>query len=351
MEGMVQQLRKAVGRRLALAALAAILCGPAVAADPKPKAITMAYQPLVAVPQGAMKQRRWFEDAAGVPVEWKNFSSGADVNTAFAAGAVDIGLVGLPVFVSGLAQGIPYRLISIFDIPGTSDGLAVRPGTSVKAVADLKGKRIGVPFGSGADYMLQGVLKENGLSPDDVNLVNLQPQPIAAAWETGQIDAALIWAPILTKLVASGGTLLVNDGEMAKKGYFAGDVAIVSNSFAEQHPDLVKTWIEQNQRAVDWVNANGPGAYAAMMKEYELTEAELKEAALAPAATFPDRQEQLSEHWMGGGGKAGLIDSCERIGQFLQSNRLIEKAPSREQLAAGIDARFLQQAAVPSAPR
>ena len=339
---------RAIGRRVVMLMVAAGLAASARAASP-PQSVTIAYQPLVAVPEGAMKQAGWFTQAAGVPVAWKNFSSGADVNTAFAAGAVDFGLVGLPVFVSGLAQGIPYRLITIFDIPGTADGLVVRPG--IKTMADLKGKRIGVPFGSGADYMLQGVLKENGLSPDDVTLVNLQPQPIVAAWTTGQIDAAQIWAPILSKLTATGGTLLTDDGEMAKKGYFAGDVAVVSNAFAEQHPDVVQHWVEQNLRAVAWVNANGPGAYAAMMKEYELTPAELKEGALPPATRFPDRAEQLSPHWMGNGDQAGLIDSCERIGQFLQASSLIEKAPTRAQLAAGIDARFLQQASVAAAPK
>ena len=338
-----------VRRWLATTILAIGFAAPGRAAPPQ--RVVIAYQPLVAVPEGAMKQQKWFDDAAGVPVEWKNFSSGADVNTAFAAGAVDFGLVGLPVFVSGLAQGIPYRLITIFDIPGTADALAAQQGSGVKTVADLKGKRIGVPFGSGADYMLQGVLKENGLSADDVTLVNLQPQPIVAAWSTGQIAAAQIWAPILTKLMSSGGTMLTDDGEMAKKGYFAGDVAVVSNRFAEQHPDLVQRWVEQNLRAVDWVNANGPGAYAAMMKEYELTASELKDGALPPATRFPDRGEQLSDHWMGGGSQAGLIDSSERIGTFLQASGLIEKAPTREQLAVGIDARFLQQANVPPAPK
>lgn len=346
----LQQLASAM-RWLAAAALAIGFAMPGRAAPPPPQNVVIAYQPLVAVPEGAMKQQKWFDEAVGVPVEWKNFSSGADVNTAFAAGAVDFGLVGLPVFVSGLAQGIPYRLITIFDIPGTADALAARQGSGIKTVADLKGKRIGVPFGSGADYMLQGVLKENGLSADDVTLVNLQPQPIVAAWSTGQIDAAQIWAPILTKLMSNGGTLLTDDGEMAKKGYFAGDVAVVSNRFAEQHPDLVQRWVEQNLRAVDWVNANGPGAYAAMMKEYELTAAELKDGALPPATRFPDRQEQLDNHWMGGGNQAGLIASSERIGKFLQASGLIEKAPTREQLAAGIDARFLRQANVPPAPK
>ncbi len=336
-------------RWLGAVLLAGGLAGPAQAAPPS--SVIIAYQPLVAIPEGAMKQERWLEAAAGVPVEWKNFSSGADVNTAFAAGAVDFGLVGLPVFVSGLAQGIPYRLITIFDIPGTADGLAVRQSSGVKTMADLKGKRIGVPFGSGADYMLQGVLKENGLSSDDVTLVNLQPQPIVAAWTTGQIDAAQIWAPILTKLLSSGGSLLTDDGAMAKKGYFAGDVAVVSNRFAEQHPDMVQHWVDQNLRAVAWVNSNGPGAYAAMMKEYELTAAELKDGALPPATSFPDRAEQLSNLWLGGGTQAGLIDSCERIGKFLQSSGLIGTAPTRQQLTAGIDASFLQHASVAAAPQ
>ena len=343
----VQQARMC----LAAAGIAALSAAHAAMAEPKPASITIAYQPLVAIPEGAMKQQHWFADAAGVPVEWKGFSSGADVNTAFAAGAVDIGLVGLPVFVSGLAQGIPYRLVTIFDIPGTDDGLAVRAGSGIKTFQDLKGKRIGVPFGSGADYMLQGVLKENGLSPDDVNLVNLQPQPIVAAWSTGQIDAAQIWAPILTKLTESDGTLLTDDAEMAKKGYFAGDVAVVSNEFAQQHPDLVRIWVEEDQRAVDWVNANGPGAYDAMKREYELSDAELKAGALPPAISFPSREEQLSEQWLGGGDKAGLVDSCVRIGQFLQAAKLIDAAPTRDQIVAGIDASFLRQATVPPAPK
>ena len=323
-----------------------VLAGAPAQAQQPVSGITIAYQPLVAIPEGAMKQKQWLESAAKVPVEWKNFSSGADVNTAFAAGAVDFGLMGLPVFVSGLAHGIPYRLIYLYDIPGTVDGLATRKGAGITTVQDLKGKRIGVPFGSGADYMLQGALKENGLKPDDVVAVNLQPQPIVAAWMTGQIDAAYIWAPIMTKLIEEGGTMLISDGDMAKKGYFAGDVAVVSNAFAEQHPDLVEAFVEQNLRAVKWVNANGPGAYDAMMKEYELTPAQLKNGALPPATVFPDKAEQLSATWLGNGAE-GMVESSFRIGQFLSANKLIEQAPTREQLAKGIDARFLEKAKQP----
>ena len=290
--------------------------------------------------------RRWLEDAAKVPGRWANFSSGADVNTAFAAGAVDIGLMGLPVFVSGLAQGIKYRLILLHDIPGTVDGLAVRNGAGVKTVQDLKGKRIGVPFGSGADYMLQGALKEHGLSPDAVTPVNLQPQPIVAAWTTGQIDAAYIWAPIVTKLLEADGTMLVSDGDMAKKGYFAGDVAVVADQFAERYPQLVQAFVEQNLRAAQWVNANGAGAHDAMMKEYELTPDQLAKGALPPATAFPGKAEQLSDTWMGGGA-GGMVDSCLRIGQFLSAAKLIAQAPTRDQLSKGIDPSFVANAKAP----
>ncbi len=317
----------------------------ALAADP----VTIAYQPLVAIPQGAMKQEKWFEKAAGVPVEWKNFSSGADVNTAFAAGAVDIGLVGLPAFVSGVAQGIPYKLIMLYDVPGSMSGLVVREGSGIKTVADLKGKRIGVPFGSGADYMLQGALKENGLTADDVSLVNLQPQPIVAAWTTGQIDAAYIWAPILTQLIEQNGSLILNDGEMADKGYFAGDVAVVSDKFAAEHPDLVQAWVEQNLRAVNWVNSDDQAALDAMMKEYELTADQLKQAALPPAAVFPGRDEQLTDLWFGNGAK-GIIGSSTRIGEFLKANKLITTAPTEAQLTERVDPGFLEKATTPKAP-
>lgn len=320
----------------------ALASGPALATD-----VRIAYQPLVAIPQGAMKQKGWFEEAAGANVEWKNFSSGGDVNTAFAAGAVDIGLVGLPAFVSGIAQGIPYKLIMLYDVPGEMSGLAVAKGTDAATVADLKGKRIGVPFGSGADYMLQAALKENGLSADDVTLVNLQPQPIVAAWSTGQIDAAYIWAPILTKLLDDGGKLVLSDGELAPKGYFAGDVALVSDSFAAEHPDLVQTWIEQNLRAVDWFNANGPGAHDAMMKEYELNADELAASALPPAATFPDLKQLLSAQWFGDGAKM-MTTASVRIGEFLAANKLIAHAPTAEELSKAIDGSFLEKATVPS---
>lgn len=331
-----------------LAGIALAACGlVAVVPAHAQERVRVAYQPLVTIPQGAMKHEGWFEEATGATVEWLNFSSGGDVNTAFAAGEVDIGLVGLPAYVSGVAQGIPYKLIMLYDVPGTMSGLAVQEGSGIQSMADLKGKRIGVTFGSGADYMLQGALAENGLSADDVTLVNLQPQPIVAAWATKQIDAAYIWAPILTELQAQGGTLIIDDGEMAKAGYFAGDVGLVSNKFAEEHPDLVQAWVDQNLRAVDWFNANGPGAYDAMMAEYELTPEQLEQVTLPPAVVYPTREDQLDAQWFGNGA-ASMVESSVRIGEFLKENKLISEAPTTEQLTAATDASFLEKSVVPT---
>jgi taurine transport system substrate-binding protein len=198
--------------------------------------------------------------------------------------------------------------------------------------------------------MLQGALAENDLSADDVTLVNLQPQPIVAAWATKQIDAAYIWAPILTELEAQGGKLIINDGEMAKMGYFAGDVGLVSNEFAEQHPEIVQAWVEQNLRAVDWFNANGPGAYDAMMAEYELKPEQFELVTLPPAVVYPTRKDQLADQWFGSGAKS-MVEASVRIGEFLKSNKLITQAPTAEQLTAATDASFLENAQVPAAPQ
>lgn len=337
-----------VRRYLGAAIIAGGLVGPApvLAQD----SVRIGYQPLVTIPQGAMKHEKWFEEATGAKVEWLNFSSGGDVNTAFAAGELDIALVGLPAYVSGVAQGIPYKLIMLYDVPGTMSGLVVQPDSGIASFEDLKGKRIGVPFGSGTDYMLQGALDAHGVADNEVTLVNLQPQPIVAAWATRQIDAAYIWAPILTELEAQGGTLLTDDGEMAKLGYFAGDIGLVSNRFAEEHPEIVQAWVEQNLRAVDWFNANGPGAYDAMMAEYELTPEQFKLVTLPPAVVYPTRDDQLDAQWFGDGAKA-MVESSVRIGEFLKANKLITEAPTLEQLTAATDASFLENAKVPAAPQ
>jgi len=61
---------------------------------------------------------------------------------------------------------------------------------------DLKGKRIGVFRGSNAEFFLGRFLLLNGLSLEDVNIVNLSPLAMAEALTGGRADAVMVWEPV-----------------------------------------------------------------------------------------------------------------------------------------------------------
>ncbi len=61
-----------------------------------------------------------------------------------------------------------------------------------------------MPFVSTTHYSLLAALKHEGVDPKSVEILNLRPPEIAAAWERGDIDAAYVWDPALGQIRTSG---------------------------------------------------------------------------------------------------------------------------------------------------
>ena len=73
-----------------------------------------------------------------------------------------------------------------------------------------------------------------------MQLVDLQPQAILAAWKRGDIDAAYTWLPTLDELRETG-THLITSRELAEDGKPTLDLGVVSTTSPE-HPEAVDTW-------------------------------------------------------------------------------------------------------------
>src|SRR6185503_12451802 len=129
---------------------------------------------------------------------------------------------------------IPYNVAFVLDFSGDNEALVIRDGAGVNSIADLRGKRIATPFASTAHYSLLAALAQNGLSPSDVQLIDLQPQAILAAWERGDIDAAYPWLPILDDLRKTGKDLITSR-QLAKDGKPTLDLAAVRTEFSDAH--------------------------------------------------------------------------------------------------------------------
>jgi taurine transport system substrate-binding protein len=100
------------------------------------------------------------------------------------------------------------------------------------------GKRVAVPFVSTTHYSLLAALKHWGVDAKKVNIVNLRPTEIAAAWQRGDIDAAYVWDPALGQIKA-GGKVLTSSAEVARWGAPTFDAWIVRKDFAQKNPGFV----------------------------------------------------------------------------------------------------------------
>lgn len=271
-----------------------------------------------------VKNSRWLEETLpDYNIKWTKFDSGADVNTAFIARELDFGALGSSPVARGLSEplNIPYQVAFVLDVAGDNEALVARDGSNIATVADLKGKRVGTPFASTAHYSLLAALNQNGLSPGDVALVDLQPQAILAAWERGDIDAAYTWLPTLDQLRATGKDLITSR-ELAEDGKPTLDLGVVSTEFAEAHPEVVDIWRQQEARALDLIKDDPDAAAKAISAEIGLTPEET--AGQIKQGVYLTPQEVASAEWLGSEGNPGNIAAnLESASQFLAEQKQI----------------------------
>jgi taurine transport system substrate-binding protein len=315
---------KAVFAALAVAATALTGCSvdqPGQEAG-KPT-IRIGYQTF---PSGDLivKNSRWLEEALpDYNIKWTKFDSGADVNTAFIAKELDFGALGSSPVARGLSAplNIPYKVAFVLDVAGDNEALVARNDSGIDTIGALKGKRVATPFASTAHYSLLAALSQNGLSPSDVQLVDLQPQAILAAWDRGDIDAAYTWLPTLDDLRKSGKDLITSR-QLAKDGKPTLDLGVVSDEFAAANPEVVDTWRQQQARALTLIHEDPAAAAKAVAAEIglspEATEGQIKQGV------FLTPEEVASTEWLGAEGQPGNIaNNLQNASQFLADQKQI----------------------------
>lgn len=296
--------------------------------DSSKETIRIGYQ---AFPSGDLivKNSKWLEEALpDYNIKWTKFDSGADVNTAFIAKELDFGALGSSPVARGLSAplNIPYKVAFVLDVAGDNEALVARNGTGIDTIAQLKGKRIGTPFASTAHYSLLAALNQNGLSPSDVQLVDLQPQAILAAWERGDIDAAYTWLPTLDQLRTTGKDLITSR-QLAKDGKPTLDLGAVSDDFAAKHPDVVDVWRQQQARALAQIHQDPTAAAKAIAAEIGLSPEDV--AGQLKQGVYLTPEQVASPEWLGADGKPGNIAvNLQSASQFLAEQKQIPEAAS-----------------------
>jgi taurine transport system substrate-binding protein len=284
--------------------------------------VTIGYQAIynpwkVAIADGA------FEEATGAKIKWVKFDSGSKAIAGLASGSVDIALAGSSPIAAGVSRDLPIQLFWITENINDAEALVVRDGAGIAKPEDLIGKRIGVPFVSTTHFHTLFALQTWGIDPTKVELLNLQPNAIAAAWQRGDIDAAFVWDPALGQIKQSG-EVLITSGELAELGKATFDGLVVRTEFAEQNEAFLCGFVQTIAAAdADWrdnPDTYGPESEKARKITTIAGGDPAQVAEVLALYDFPTLEQQASDAWLGG----GVAVALEATSEFLKEQKQID---------------------------
>ena len=300
----------------AVLALAVLIGGTAQAAD-----VNVGYQ-LVYGPWKTQMERLKKEGLGGKSIEFFKFTSGTEVINAMASGSVDISLNGSSPTAAGYSRGVDLQVIYIYDNINDAEALVVND--KVGAPQDLKGKTIAVPFGSTTHFHMMFALEQLGISPREVNVIDMSPPDMVAAWERGDIDGGFVWDPALGRMKSTGRVLL-SSGDLSNWGKATFDAMVARSAFTKENPEFTCQWVKMVAEADADYRANpndyGPGTGNAMAIAKAVSGQEDQVGGVLALYDYPTLEEQVSATWLGG----GVATALEATSEFLKEQGKIDK--------------------------
>jgi sulfonate transport system substrate-binding protein len=193
-------------------------------------------------------------------VEWVEFQAGPPLLEAMRGGAVDIGYTGETPPVFAQAGGVPF-VYAAHDPPAPeAEAIVVPKASPITRLEELRGKRVALNRGSNVHYLLVRALASVGLTLSDLQLVYLAPADARSAFESGRVDAWVIWDPFLAAAELAGARTLRNGAGLVDNHQFY----LVRREFAEARPELVQLVLNEYERIGVWATSHVSEAVALM---------------------------------------------------------------------------------------
>src|SRR6267142_6307172 len=217
------------------------------------KEIKIGYQKtgvLVIARQRAVLEKQFAGRQIGI--KWIEFTSGPPLLEAMSIGSVDLGAVGdtPPIF----AQAANANIVYVAGSPITNgQGVLVPANSTIRTIADLKGKRIGFAKGTSAHNVLIATLEKAGLTYEDITPVYLSPPDAGSAFANGSIEAWAIWDPYFAiGEKRQNARILVNASDVAKTNSFY----LANRDFANNNVQHTRDVIKGLADAARWAEAH-----------------------------------------------------------------------------------------------
>lgn len=264
-----------------------------------------------------------------LPISFTDVVSGPESLPLLTSGDLSVTAdVGVPPVSIGLVQGVKMKVVWV----GYKATMKLLVKPTIKSAEDLKGKTFGLPAGSSPHVMLLEYLDENGISRDEINLVEMGSPEGVGAFKSGAIDGTVATDPFMTEIEDAGAAVLDEDYVVA--AHIMGTQAIENDAAAAQAYICGLAAVQEAARK------DPQTAWASIAKALELPEKDV-EVMLPQDAIIP-LDEMTSEQYLAPGGQyaqqvAAAADILAELGE-LEGGLTVDEA------SEGIDTQFIEAA-------
>ena len=238
----------------------------------KMESINVAYSPFESVTLFWVAEEQHFFSQNGLNVTSHKYDTGAGALDGVLKGEADIvvGTTEFPFTARVLNQA---RISTIGSISKSEFTYLVgRADRGINEVSDLKGKTVGTTFGTIAHFYLGRFLELNGLSIQDVTLVDLKtPAEWVDAVVNGSIDAVATAQPYADLAKDGLGDNAVVWSIQSSQPLYA--QAIATDEWIMNHPELVNRFLKSLLQAEDFAINHPAEAKAIVKNQLNLSDA------------------------------------------------------------------------------
>ena len=210
-------------------------------------------------------------------IEPKIFDSGPQVIESLFSNSIDLAYVGPGPVINGFLKSDGRDLKILAGAANGGASFIIQKNSGLDSIDNFHGKRIASPqISNTQDVSLRHYLSTNGLNPVEkggtVFVLNISNPDIYTLFAKGEIDGAWVPEPWATILVEElDGIRLFNENQFWPEKQFSSVLLIGRTDFIDNNPEIVRKWIESNDKTVQWINSNPDKAkmiYNQFMQDY-----------------------------------------------------------------------------------
>jgi sulfonate transport system substrate-binding protein len=195
----------------------------------------------------------------GYNVTWVLSAGSNKANEGLRSKALDVGSTAGSAALVARANGSLIKAVDLF-AGGEWTALLVAKDSPINSVADLKGKKVAVTKGTDPYFFLLQSLGTAGLSPSDIEIVNLQHADGKTALERGNVDAWSGLDPFIAQTIQqSGSRFIYRNPSFNSYGFLN-----AREDFIAAHPEAVQAVVDSYEEARKWAKAH-PDQLAALL--------------------------------------------------------------------------------------